>query len=121
MVPYEELLARHIADYSSLYGRVALTLPENAELSGMPTSERLDRFRQGEEDHGLISTYFQYGRYLLIASSRPGSLPANLQGIWNDSFTPAWDSKFTININAQMNYWRLNPAIWRNAMSRCSI
>lgn len=105
MVPYEELLGRHIADYRSLYGRVALTLPENAELNALPTSERLNRFRQGEEDHGLITTYFQYGRYLLIASSRPGSLPANLQGIWNDSFTPAWDSKFTININAQMNYW----------------
>ncbi|MEK3686048.1 glycoside hydrolase family 95 protein [Paenibacillus sp. FSL R10-2736] len=104
-VPYEELLARHIADYCSLYGRVALTLPENPQLHGLPTGERLKRFQQGEEDHGLITTYFQYGRYLLISSSRPGSLPANLQGIWNDSFTPAWDSKFTININAQMNYW----------------
>lgn len=104
-VPYEELLARHIADYRSLYGRVVLTLPENPQLHGLPTGERLKRFQQGEEDHGLITTYFQYGRYLLISSSRPGSLPANLQGIWNDSFTPAWDSKFTININAQMNYW----------------
>ncbi|MEK3835002.1 glycoside hydrolase family 95 protein [Paenibacillus sp. FSL R7-0128] len=104
-VPYDKLLARHVGDYRSLYGRTSLTLPENPELSGLPTSERLNRFRQGGEDHGLITTYFQYGRYLLIASSRPGSLPANLQGIWNDSFTPAWDSKFTININAQMNYW----------------
>ncbi|UQZ36133.1 alpha-L-fucosidase [Paenibacillus sp. PK3_47] len=104
-VPYEELLARHTADYRELYARVTLRLPGKPEHYGMPTDERLKRFQEGEEDNGLISAYFQYGRYLLIASSRPGSLPANLQGIWNDSFTPAWDSKFTININAQMNYW----------------
>ncbi|AIQ57852.1 glycoside hydrolase family 95 protein [Paenibacillus borealis] len=102
---YEALLGRHIADYRRLYGRVTLTLPENLDLSGLPTDERLKRFQKGEEDNGLLAAYFQYGRYLLISSSRPGSLPANLQGIWNDSFTPAWDSKFTININAQMNYW----------------
>lgn len=104
-VPYEELLARHTADYRELYGRVELMLPENPQQGELPTDERLKRFQKGEEDNGLIATYFQYGRYLLISSSRPGSLPANLQGIWNDSFTPAWDSKFTININAQMNYW----------------
>ncbi len=104
-VPYEEMLARHISDYSGLYGRVELALPENPHKRALPTDERLKRFREGEEDNGLIAAYFQYGRYLLIASSRQGSLPANLQGIWNDSFTPAWDSKFTININAQMNYW----------------
>ncbi|OMD39019.1 glycoside hydrolase family 95 protein [Paenibacillus odorifer] len=104
-VPYEELLARHTADYRSLYGRVKLKLPENLPQAGLPTDKRLKRFQKGEEDNGLIVTYFQYGRYLLISSSRQGSLPANLQGIWNDSFTPAWDSKFTININTQMNYW----------------
>lgn len=104
-VPYEELLARHTADYRKLYERVELKLPENPHLAELPTIERLKRFQKGEEDNGLLATYFQYGRYLLISSSRPGSLPANLQGIWNDSFTPAWDSKFTININAQMNYW----------------
>lgn len=104
-VPYELLLVRHTTDYRDLYGRVKLMLPENRQLSGLPTDERLKRFQNGEEDNGLIVTYFQYGRYLLISSSRQGSLPANLQGIWSDSFTPAWDSKFTININAQMNYW----------------
>ncbi|MGG6310663.1 glycoside hydrolase family 95 protein [Paenibacillus macerans] len=104
-VPYAELLARHVADYRELYGRVGLELPESPGKSLLPTDERLERLRKGEEDHGLIATYFQFGRYLLISSSRPGSLPANLQGIWNDSFTPPWDSKFTININAQMNYW----------------
>lgn len=104
-VPYEELLARHTTDYHSLYGRVKLTLPENQHQSGLPTDERLRRVQMGEEDPGLIATYFHYGRYLLISSSRQGSLPANLQGIWNESFMPAWDSKFTININTQMNYW----------------
>ena len=104
-VPYAELLDRHVANYRELYGRVSLKLPESLDISLLPTDERLERLRKGEEDHGLIATYFQFGRYLLISSSRPGSLPANLQGIWNDSFTPPWDSKFTININAQMNYW----------------
>nr|WP_127575911.1 glycoside hydrolase family 95 protein [Paenibacillus barengoltzii] len=102
---YPELRVRHIANYQELYGRVNLELPESPELQALPTDERLDRLRKGGEDHGLIATYFQFGRYLLISSSRPGSLPANLQGIWNDSFTPPWDSKFTININTQMNYW----------------
>lgn len=104
-LPYDKLLERHIADYRSLYARVALTLPETDELSSRPTDERLARVSAGEDDPGLIATYFQYGRYLLISSSRPGSLPANLQGIWNDSFLPAWDSKYTININTEMNYW----------------
>ena len=104
-VPYAELLARHVVDYRELYGRVELKLPENPDKAALPTDERLKRFQHGEEDHGLIATYFQFGRYLLISSSRPGSLPANLQGIWNDSYTPPWDSKFTININMQMNYW----------------
>ncbi len=103
--PYSELLERHLADYQSLYGRTNLSLSESVELAGLPTDERLDRVKRGETDHGLVALYFHYGRYLLIASSRPGSLPANLQGIWNDSFTPPWDSKFTININTQMNYW----------------
>lgn len=104
-VPYSELLDRHIADYRELYGRVSLELPESPGKDTLPTDQRLEMLRKGEADHGLIATYFQFGRYLLISSSRPGSLPANLQGIWNDSFSPAWDSKFTININAQMNYW----------------
>ncbi|MBS5912168.1 MAG: glycoside hydrolase family 95 protein [Paenibacillus macerans] len=104
-VPYTDLLARHIADYRELYGRVGLKLPESPGKDALPTDDRLELFRQGAEDHGLIAIYFQFGRYLLISSSRPGSLPANLQGIWNNSFLPPWDSKFTININAQMNYW----------------
>lgn len=104
---YAELRERHIADYSSLFGRVELRLGngEGSAAAALPTDERLAAVRGGFEDKGLSALYFQYGRYLLIASSRPGSLPANLQGIWNEHFTPPWDSKYTININAQMNYW----------------
>jgi len=103
--PYDTLLARHTTDYGELYNRVALNLTKMSNHNDLPTDERLEQFQKGEDDPGLIETYFQFGRYLLISSSRPGSLPANLQGIWNESFTPPWDSKFTININAQMNYW----------------
>lgn len=104
---YDDLLARHLEDYHSLFERVELTLGNNSEQSknGLPTDERLKLIQQGEEDPELVALYFQYGRYLLISSSRPGSLPANLQGIWNESFLPAWDSKYTININTEMNYW----------------
>lgn len=79
--------------------------PVNKELEHLPTNARLERVKAGESDHGLVGLYFQFGRYLLVASSRPGSLPANLQGIWNEHLTPPWDSKYTININTQMNYW----------------
>ncbi len=71
----------------------------------MPTDERLERVKNGETDLGLEALYFQFGRYLLIASSRPGGLPANLQGLWNDSMFPPWDSDYHLNINLQMNYW----------------
>lgn len=104
-IGYAELRERHIADYSRLFGRVELHLGEAEGAASLATDERLDAVRNGAEDAGLTALYFQYGRYLLIASSRPGSLPANLQGIWNEHFTPPWDSKYTININTQMNYW----------------
>lgn len=103
---YEQLFMRHIQDYQELYRRTELNLPTSTEdFSHLQTDERLNRYAEGNADHNLIALYFHYGRYLLIASSRPGSLPANLQGIWNDSFMPPWDSKYTININTQMNYW----------------
>ncbi len=101
---YEELKKRHVADVSELMNRCILSI-ECEDKSDLPTDERLERIKSGGEDNGLINLAFAYGRYLLIASSREGSLPANLQGIWNDSFTPVWDSKYTININTQMNYW----------------
>lgn len=103
--PYEELRQRHEADFRSLSERSALVLPIDPDAEALPTDARLERMKQGAQDHGLIALYYQFGRYLLISSSRPGSLPANLQGIWNDKMLPPWDSKYTININAQMNYW----------------
>jgi len=103
--PYSELLARHLADYQPLFNRVSLDLGGDPALRALTVPERLERLRGGADDPALAALYFQYGRYLLIASSRPGSLPANLQGIWNDQFLPPWDSKYTININTQMNYW----------------
>ena len=102
--PYGELLARHLADHRSLFRRVRLDLG-STERDALPTDERLAAVRGGAVDPGLAATYFQYGRYLLIASSRPGTQPANLQGLWNDEVNPAWGSKYTININTEMNYW----------------
>jgi alpha-L-fucosidase 2 len=102
---FAELLARHVADYQQLFRRVALSLGDTPGASALATDERLARFVKGEADPGLATLLYQYGRYLLISSSRPGGLPANLQGIWNDSMRPPWSSNWTININAQMNYW----------------
>ena len=102
---YEALRGEHIADHQRLFRRVRLELPADASARALPTDERLKRMQQGATDDDLLALYFQYGRYLLIASSRPGSMAANLQGKWNDSLTPAWGSKYTININTEMNYW----------------
>ena len=74
-------------------------------LDNLTTPERLKRIREGHHDIGLVNLYYDFARYLLISSSREGSLPANLQGIWNEEFEPMWGSKYTININIQMNYW----------------
>lgn len=104
-VPYEELKADHISDYRSLFGGVELTLPETEKLEKLTTPERLKRIREGKKDNGLCALYFDFGRYLLISSSRKGGLPANLQGIWNHKMMPDWESKYTININIEMNYW----------------
>ncbi|WP_019909465.1 glycoside hydrolase family 95 protein [Paenibacillus sp. HW567] len=105
---YEQLLADHIVDYRKLFSRMKLTLQgseDHSSVSELPMDRRLDRIRSGKDDPELVSLYFQFGRYLLISSSRPGALPANLQGIWNKDMLPIWDSKYTININTQMNYW----------------
>lgn len=103
---YEVLKARHINDFEALAKRVQLRLTRGqSESAALPTDERLKRVRDGKTDEELVALYYQFGRYLLISSSRPGSLPANLQGIWNEQMLPPWDSKYTININAQMNYW----------------
>ncbi len=100
---YEDLKDTHIKDFQNLFSRVNLDLGKS-EISTRPTNERLFTFKQ-DEDPSLVSLLFQYGRYLLISSSRKGTQPANLQGIWNDKLSPPWDSKYTININTEMNYW----------------
>lgn len=100
---YEAIKANHVADYQKLFHRVEFDLG-STEISKRPTNERLISFKQ-DEDPSLVSLLYQYGRYLLISASRPGTQPANLQGIWNNRLAPPWDSKYTININTEMNYW----------------
>ena len=100
---YKTLMARHIEAYQKQYNRVHLSLPSSAN-SQLPTDKRLDAFA-GSQDWGMVALLFNYGRYLLISSSQPGGQPANLQGVWNDKRDAPWDSKYTININAEMNYW----------------
>ena len=102
------LLSRHLDDYRRLFDRSTLVL-EGQSRADVPTDERLRRVSAGEFDPGLVGLFYQYGRYLLIASSRPGTQAANLQGIWNHRWLPPWDSKYTININTQMNYWPAEP------------
>lgn len=102
---WDNCLADHTAEYRALFGRLALTLGKGVEKEEEPTDRRLQAIKEGKEDNGLFALYFQYGRYLLLSSSRGDCLPANLQGIWNHRMMPPWDSKFTININAEMNYW----------------
>ncbi|MBJ6362544.1 glycoside hydrolase N-terminal domain-containing protein [Paenibacillus sp. GCM10012307] len=99
----EELLERHLADYGGLFGRVKLNLGERISPEDMPTALRITEY--GASDPALVELLFQFGRYMLIASSRRGTQPANLQGIWNRHIRPPWHSGYTLNINTQMNYW----------------
>lgn len=112
--PFEALLRAHVEDYRRLFNRVTLDLGGTA-ADDLPTDQRLKRVAQREDSH-LIALFFQFGRYLLIASSRLGSQPANLQGIWNDQLKPPWESKWTLNINLEMNYW---PAEVTNLSECC--
>jgi len=99
------LMKRHLAEYQPMFERVSLDLG-GSELDSLPTNDRLIRLKDGGEDNALIAMYFQYGRYLLMGSSRgPAELPANLQGIWNKDMDAAWNADFHTNINLQMNYW----------------
>jgi alpha-L-fucosidase 2 len=102
---YEQLRSAHVEDYQKLYRRVSLQLGPGLNLSSLSTDERLERVKKGQTDLGLEALYFQFGRYLLIASSRPGGLPANLQGVWADGLKAPWNSDYHTNINIQMNYW----------------
>lgn len=102
---FPDLLRRHTADHQVYFRRVILELPANPTVAALPTDERLARVKAGERDESLAALYFQYGRYLLLGSSRPGTLPANLQGVWNDHIKAPWNSDYHTNINVQMNYW----------------
>jgi alpha-L-fucosidase 2 len=100
---YAALRSAHVRDYQSLFRRVTLDLG-STDKAKLPTNERIQKFADGD-DPQLAALYFQFGRYLLIAGSRPGSQPLNLQGVWNESMRPSWESKYTTNINTEMNYW----------------
>jgi len=100
---YDSLLRRHLNDFRHLFSRVQLHLGADCSTEG--TDQRIKNFAENE-DPSLLALYFEFGRYLLISSSRPGGQPANLQGIWNEELPPAWSSKMTTNINLQMNYWQ---------------
>ncbi len=101
---FAKLKTTHLADHRKLFRRVVLDLGTGLNNS-LPTDERLEAISKGADDPSLVSLYFQYGRYLLIASSRPGDLPANLQGLWNDLYSAPWNADYHTNINVQMNYW----------------
>ena len=107
---YKQLLKRHIAKYQEQYNRVSLSLPKS-ENAALETDKRVAAFEKDPSDLDMVALMMQYGRYLLISSSQPGGQPANLQGVWNDKVNAPWDSKYTININAEMNYW---PALVGN-------
>ncbi|AEI43279.1 glycoside hydrolase family 95 protein [Paenibacillus mucilaginosus] len=112
---YSRLKERHLREHAEKYGRVDLELGGSAADSGadadaLPTDARIRAAAQGADDPGLAALFFQYGRYLLLSSSRPGTQPANLQGIWNDKLQPPWCSSWTANINVQMNYWPAEAA-----------
>lgn len=111
---YKRLFADHYRDYATLFNRVEFTL--DGEASTKPTNERLADYRKGTKDAGLETLYYQYGRYLLIASSRPGNLPANLQGMWHNNVDGPWRVDYHNNINLQMNYW---PALSTN-LTECT-
>ena len=118
LTDYEEMLAEHVGDYKSLFDRVSLSLAgHDPALDEVPTPGRLERYRKGGKDSGLEELYFQYGRYLLIASSRDGNMPANLQGVWSQGVDAPWHADYHNNINIQMNYW---PACTTN-LAECML
>jgi alpha-L-fucosidase 2 len=107
---YDDIRTAHVNDYRSYFDRVAFTLRDPAPATGRPIPERLVAYLNGGEDKSLETLYYQYGRYLLISCSRPGSISANLQGMWNSEVRPPWSSNYTTNINYEMNYWPAEPA-----------
>jgi len=113
---FDQLRSKHLNHYEQLFNRVSFSLNKNDTLN-LPTDKRLERIKDDETDAHFTELYFQFGRYLLISSSRPGGLPANLQGIWEGTLTPPWNADYHININLQMNYW---PALVTN-LAECQL
>jgi len=108
---YDDLKKEHVRDYQALFNRLKVNLGETpAEVRRLETSERLSRYKSGQPDIDLEELVFDYARYLMISSSRPGSLPANLQGLWNNDTTPSWHCDYHSNVNLQMNYWFVDRA-----------
>lgn len=108
---YDALRAAHVADYQELFHRVSLDLGHSAAAEALPTDQRIRQYRAGSgADPGLAALYYQFGRYVLISASRPGSQPSNLQAIWSATINPAWGSNWTINCNAEINYWPVEAA-----------
>lgn len=106
---YEALFREHYEDYAALFNRVKLRLNPASSVASLPTNQRLKNYRKGQPDYHLEELYYQFGRYLLISSSRPGNLPANLQGIWHNGVDGPWRIDYHNNINVQMNYWPACP------------
>ncbi|MBN2377563.1 MAG: glycoside hydrolase family 95 protein [Sedimentisphaerales bacterium] len=106
---YKQLKKTHINDYRELYGRVSLNLSDDGQASSaveqLPTNERWQRFNEGQEDNGLMEIYFNFGRYLIISASRPGTLPSTIQGVWNPYERAPWNGNYQSNANLQMMYW----------------
>jgi alpha-L-fucosidase 2 len=105
--PYNDLRSRHVTDYQQYFNRTTLDVGSTSAAE-LPTDQRVAGFAGGS-DPQLVALFFQFGRYLLLSCSRPGTQPANLQGLWNDQLAPSWDSKYTVNINTEMNYWPAGP------------
>jgi alpha-L-fucosidase 2 len=108
-IGWKKSFTNHVRDYQSYFNRCRLTLNESNSDNTLSIPERLQRFQQGSEDASLVSLYFNFGRYLMISSSRPGGLPANLQGLWAEEYQTPWNGDYHIDINLQMNYWLSDP------------
>ena len=114
---YSQLEKRHVEAYQKQFATSSLILTTDANAS-LPTNQRLEKFA-GSKDMAMVALMYNYGRYLLISSSQPGGQAANLQGVWNDSRNAPWDSKYTININTEMNYWPAEVTNLANTRSLC--
>jgi len=106
---FRRMYRKSVSDHKELYERAAISLGDTSDISGLPTDRRLERYAEGKTDNALAALYYHYGRYLLISSTREGSLPPNLQGLWADTYQTPWNGDYHTNINVQMNHWIAEP------------